>query len=1056
MRISFTTKDSTWATLSNEEIDFLEYYSVSEDETTGVYSVTIGVLEDDNSYRYRALMQKPQITLKFSLPFYVEIPVGAQCEYQGETYYLNTPQNIKKNGTRLLEYTLTLGGLEDNMSLYKLRNTVDRRLKWSMCATPKEFIEEIVKNLNERDGDDVWSVGECIDANPKTVEFNHTNIDSALQSVADTFETEWEINDYVISLHKVEYYKDAPLSLSYGKGNGFVPGLGRSAASDDKPIKRLYVQGGERNIDRANYKDSNGNLADSAALLLPKSQTLEYEGRQYTSDADGYYIERSDTVSDAVKEDSLDCSETYPSRIGTVSSVEVINESKNFYDIIDNSIPDALNYSDCLIEGETMTIIFQTGMLAGSDKEFEVTYKHSERRFEIVPQEIDGVTMPNETFKPVAGDTYAIFGCMLPQSYICDNDSQTGASWEMFKEAAKYLYENEDQKFTFSGTLQALWAKRNWVNVGGKLKVGSYIHFTDEQFAADGVDIRIVGIKDFLTSPYSPTIEISNSVSGSSLSSQLQEIARQEVIISEQKKALIQFTKRRFKDAQETMTMLEESLLNYSNSINPIAVQTMGLLVGDESLQFKFVKAVTDSEGNVTYEDDTDFAITYDNENKQLSASGSILQHLTLGIDSIKPSHDASEYKRWTMTAYVSAALDDASAKYYFYAKCSKTDETGEFLLSTSAIEMEGVSGYYHFLVGILNSEYEDERSFAELYGFTEVLPGRITTDRIVSTDGLNFLDLAKNALHIGNNSTYIDWNNLAEAVLSLKNVTIETVNSGGTVMYRFSGEDGSGNLAMGNITWDTNGNLVVSGTINASAGKIGGFRISSSGITNMGEDGSFDDDAYIIFRNDNYGTFAGIGGNMLPATAGGLRAVARFENHNEGENAYIKSVFANYAIVASAKNSYKNCAIAMNGGYIEGFALKVQSVKATATLTRGNNVILCLNSSEISITLPKMSTYDDGYFIMIKNLNGSNVKIFPNQSEHFKTDSSYSTTTETCSSYIFYDRGSIARYGKDEYDNLESAGDATMYVYCRDIQITKDDVTYRGAWVQWKCPRDW
>ena len=118
-------------------------------------------------------------------------------------------------------------------------------------------------------------------------------------------------------------------------------------------------------------------------------------------------------------------------------------------------------------------------MLAGDDKQFEFKYNHSERRFELVPQEIDGVTMPNETFSPAVGDTYAIFGIMLPDSYICNNTDKTGASWDMFREAARKLYENEDPKFTFTGTLQGLWAKKNWLRVGGRLKVGGYVLFTD-------------------------------------------------------------------------------------------------------------------------------------------------------------------------------------------------------------------------------------------------------------------------------------------------------------------------------------------------------------------------------------------------------------------------------------------------------------------------------------------------------------------------------------------------------------------------------------------------
>lgn len=723
-------------------------------------NTTLDVQESDSSYRYRSLMSKPQLVLKFSLSEFVEIPVGAWCEYQGVKYKLGSPENIKKNGTRNIEYTLTLGTLEDNMSLYKMRNPVDKRLKWSMCAKPHELVEAIVWNLNQRGGAGVWKVGECLDAAEQTVEFNHTYVDAALQDVANKFETEWEINDYTISLHKVEYFKDDPLPLAYGKGNGFEPGVGRTTQSDELPIKRLYVQGGDRNIDRSKY--------GSAELLLPKSQTLVYEGRIYQSDAEGYSIERIDKVSDAVKEDSLDCSEIYPSRVGTVSAVECIDAGKNFYDIIDNSIPAELNFNDYVIEGETATIIFQKGMLAGDDKQFEFKYNHSERRFELVPQEIDGVTMPNETFSPAVGDTYAIFGIMLPDSYICNNTDKTGASWDMFREAARKLYENEDQKFTFTGTLQGLWAKKNWLRVGGRLKVGGYVLFTDEQFAPDGIPIRITGIKEFLTSPYAPVLEISNSVSGKSVSSQLREIGQNEVATDNSIRNAVSYTKRRFRDVKETMAMLEDSMLdNFTNSINPLTVQTMMMLIGDESLQFRFVASKTD----LTAVGD---GITYDNTAKQLHIPHGFIQHMTLGIGTISSSHADSEYKVWEMNEYLSPYLDNGAKKYYLYAKVSRTDTAvkGDFLLSDRAIKMNDVAGYYHLLVGILNSEYDGERSYVSLYGFSEILPGRITTDKIVSSDGKTYFDLLLG--EIGGNIKFIASDGSLKDVADLERTDLD------------------------------------------------------------------------------------------------------------------------------------------------------------------------------------------------------------------------------------------------------------------------------------------
>lgn len=689
----------------------------------------LSVQENDSSYRYRSLMQRSQLVLKFSLPRYVEIPVGATCVYMGQTFRLNQPQDIKKLGERNIEYTLNMVGDDDSLSLYKFRNSVDHRLKWSMCATPREFIAEIVANLNERQGADVWSVGTCITAAEKTIEFNHTSLDAALQSVAEAFETEWEIVGKTIHLRKVEYYKDTPVALSYGKGNGFIPGVGRTSLSDEQPIKRLYVQGGDRNIDRARY--------GSAELLLPISQRLTYEGHTYISSADGLYIERYDVASTAVKEDSLDCSDRYPSRIGTVSQWIETNPQSNFYDFIDDTIPSDLDYSQCLIAGETMTVIFQTGMLAG--KEFEVRYHHAERRFEIVPQEIDGVVMPNSTFRPAAGengDKYAVFGVMLPDSYICDDEYQEGASWDMFRDAARYLYEHEEQHFTFSGTLQGLWAKANWEGIKDKLVVGGYVNFTDPQFVPDGVLIRIVGIKDYLTSPYSPTIELSNSVSGQSFSSQMRKIQQQEVVIEDNRTEALQFTRRNFRDAQESIEALDEaqqSLIGqYSTGITPISVSTMAMLVGDEALQFRFVSSSTDPQPltpNIIY------------TNGILSLPRGIIQHLTIGIDSVKPTHTADEYRYWNLSA-ASLTPADSGKKYFVYIEASVSGTSASYLLSETSKPLQQATSYY-FLLGILNSVYQGTRSFATMYGFTEILPGRITTDKIVSTDGSTYFDLA-------------------------------------------------------------------------------------------------------------------------------------------------------------------------------------------------------------------------------------------------------------------------------------------------------------------------
>jgi hypothetical protein len=52
---------------------------------------TLELLVDDRSYRYRAIRGEHSLTLYYSLPEHVEIPLGAWCEFQGEIYTLGSP-----------------------------------------------------------------------------------------------------------------------------------------------------------------------------------------------------------------------------------------------------------------------------------------------------------------------------------------------------------------------------------------------------------------------------------------------------------------------------------------------------------------------------------------------------------------------------------------------------------------------------------------------------------------------------------------------------------------------------------------------------------------------------------------------------------------------------------------------------------------------------------------------------------------------------------------------------------------------------------------------------
>ena len=530
------------------------------------YQVIKQIAVDDESYRYREIMGEDMLVLRFSLPYFYEFPVGCYCVFEEEKYTLRTPLTVTKQHNRMYEYVLTM-----HSDAYIARITMFRDVAVSynqgaisavggsglmifpFTGTPLEHLRKVVDNMNIAAGSEVWSVGDCIDYDGVTdsgianyINYDSVKCDQALALMAEKFNTEYHIVGHTISLIKLQYAKDAPLPMSYGRGNGFRSGVGRRNASDLPPVQRLYVQGGSRNIDPSTYgKDitiggHTIHVSDvpSSVLLLPYNARVWYDGSQfytqehtgavkYAVSADRRSVVREvELQSDGLVESSYNATERYPSRTGEVTGVVVVDASLNEYDIVDNTIPATLDYNDCLIGGETMTVVFQTGQLAG--REFDVTYHHlaegqqAARRFELKPAQMDGVWMPGTGWLPAVGDKYVVFGCQLPQAYF-DDGGTSGAEWEMLRAAIRYMYEQEVYEYTFTGEMDGIWSRQHWnteYEIGDitlddgiceYMHLGYHIMFTDA-FMPDGILLRITAIKDFINNPYSPILTLSNAI----------------------------------------------------------------------------------------------------------------------------------------------------------------------------------------------------------------------------------------------------------------------------------------------------------------------------------------------------------------------------------------------------------------------------------------------------------------------------------------------------------------------------------------------------------------
>lgn len=315
---------------------------------------------------------------------------------------------------------------------------------------------------------------------------------------------------------------------------------------------------------------------------------------------------------------------------------------------------------------------------------------------------------------------------------------------------------------------------------------------------------------------------------------------------------------------------------------------------------------------------------------------------------------------------------------------------------------------------------------------FTNLFNKKITLD----ASG-NVKNISKSGLLVTADKTALETkiSNVDGKIIS--SATIETMISNGISKASIRADQIS---LEGVVTANKYFKINTDGSMETIAGKIAGMKISGDGLTNEG----FDNDAYIVLRNDTHKVFAGIGVNVLPASTG-ARAVARFTN--EESSKFFGDV--NYSVVCGAKGAVTNVALDMTlGGYITGLRIKTarlssggSSYGSPVAIPKGTNSVILGGSGYYQ--LPSMSKEDDGYVVFIKNDYDGAV--------HLRSNTSVTSKGLIRTSFILYNGGSNTT---DLV--IDSRGDAMIFVYHRDVNIAGEENTKVGCWTQYKCPRDW
>lgn len=831
----------------------------------GELLLSVPILEEAVSRE--ELMTSDYVELSWRSDVRQILPVGSYIIHNGEKYslmenYAPTSVNeieYKYNPqfhSRIVRWQKTLVPIytyeEDGITVKS------RELDWTFTGSPVDAIS-MVSQASANELGEAWGVSMDAESLPSLITLSSQSISiwSLLSDIAEQCKTEWWVDkkDNLIYLGKCEH--GLPVKLEVGKNVG-VPSV---TQNKQEFYTRFYAFGSTRNVTQANGTVQ-GSLVNKRLTLDPKKYPLGYK------DIKGHF-EGGVFVSDLLPEEVLTAplyfEDIYPSSNLVISNVR--KRMRYYLDDDGNKIKvggtdeepvydmyaiwyfqiEGFEFSEeLLIEGLDLSVHFKSGQLRG--REFALAYHAEEKRvaddadvddqftvmagdYEIIfDEQTEGFVIPSVDYIiPEDGDEITLFNIELPEEYT--DSAMLRLEEVLDEEIERRMRDNNSYEF-----------KSNPVafnEAGTDLSLGRRVLFVNDN---SELETRVLMVEKHLDFNFDQKIRVGNEIivgSRKQLSEEVREVGREVNRMREQSDASAAIQREhtrdlllnmsRFLAMKDTIGMLQNAVEGFSEGVTPVTVQTMALLVGDESLQFRF----TNSREDLT---PIDCPIVYDAETKQLNATASSLIHLTLGINTItaKGTRTAADFLSWEMDEWHSDVFEDASKKYYLYAVVETEGTHGSYVVSETPIKMRETEGVYHLLVGILNAEYVGERQFVTLYGFTEVTPAQITTDNIASADGKTWLDLLKGILHLNNMAGVSGVKTDEKGDRSIAawfggqmedgELDKDAQNPAKIVLRH----DGTGYFASGNIKWDDEGGAEFGG---------GDFKIRPDGSIVFGED---------------------------------------------------------------------------------------------------------------------------------------------------------------------------------------------------------------------------
>ena len=312
--------------------------------------------------------------------------------------------------------------------------------------------------------------------------------------------------------------------------------------------------------------------------------------------------------------------------------------------------------------------------------------------------------------------------------------------------------------------------------------------------------------------------------------------------------------------------------------------------------------------------------------------------------------------------------------------------------------------------------------------------------DLVVSGLTKTGINIQEGEINVNAKNFFIKDGDNQIAVFSGNGLTTEVIEASNIIAkaVHVSGDSGSYVDIDGDTGTLTCKNAYLEGTINAKNGIIGGFQIKGHSLTNDG----FNDDAYIIMRDDSQDAFIGLGTNVFsPET--GVIGCARIEyKYTDTWTQYIER---RYGLYLDTRGAHDNISISLGGGCIGGFAIFNKIVTDSITAITEDSNLVCINSSEITLTLPKMESHHDGHVIFIKKVSDGKVNI--KAQECNVIDYNSGSGPKVSMPVIMLKTGDIVTDGNTF--SLDKKGDACTLIWVRDITYTVGGAsTYYSMWL--------